>query len=130
VTKRTLVLAAAAAFALPHAAFAQQTIAPVADPAVAAAPVTTAPAAISPAAAYPAATPAYPGAAAAYPASTAYPAASYPPQMPGAVTGSVAADRDGDGVIDGYYTSDGIYHPNMTPSLPPARLASRRGERG
>jgi hypothetical protein len=113
VTKRTLVLAAAAAFALPHAAFAQQTIAPVADPAVAAAPVTTAP-----------------GAAAAYPAATAYPAASYPPQMPGAVTGSVAADRDGDGVIDGYYTSDGIYHPNMTPSLPPARLASRRGERG
>jgi hypothetical protein len=85
---------------------------------------------ISPAAAYPAATPAYPGAAAAYPAATAYPAASYPPQMPGAVTGSVAADRDGDGVIDGYYTSDGIYHPNMTPSLPPARLASRRGERG
>jgi hypothetical protein len=101
------------------------------DPVVTTTQTTTA-TAVSPAAApaYPAASAAYP-AASAYPAATAYPAASYPPQMPGAVAGSVAADRDGDGLVDGYYTSDGIYHPNAPQSLPaPQHFASRRGERG
>lgn len=124
-TKMTLVLAAAAAFAVPQAAFAQQpTFAQ--QPVVQPVPATTDPAAVTAPAAVAPATTATP----AYPASTAYPAASYPPPMPGAVAGSVAADRDGDGVIDGYYTSDGIYHPNQSQSLPPPRLASRRGERG
>ncbi|NIJ35599.1 hypothetical protein FHR22_000248 [Sphingopyxis panaciterrae] len=53
------------------------------------------------------------------------------PPPPGAVPGSVAADRDGDGIIDGYYTADGIYHPNapmMPPPPPPA--PTRLGERG
>src|SRR3546814_14946488 len=43
-------------------------------------------------------------------------AAAPPPPPPGAVAGSVAADRDGDGIIDGYYTADGIYHPNVARS--------------
>lgn len=47
---------------------------------------------------------------------------------PGAVSGSTAADRDGDGVVDGYYTSDGMYHPNYTPPPPPP--VSPHGERG
>jgi hypothetical protein len=53
------------------------------------------------------------------------------PPPPGAIPGSVAADRDGDGIIDGYYTADGIYHPNapMMPPPPPPR-PSRLGERG
>lgn len=53
------------------------------------------------------------------------------PPPPGAVPGSIAADRDGDGIIDGYYTADGIYHPNqpmMPPPPPPA--PTRMGERG
>lgn len=57
--------------------------------------------------------------------------AAAPPPPPGAVPGSVAADRDGDGIIDGYYTADGIYHPNapmMPPPPPPA--PTRLGERG
>lgn len=50
---------------------------------------------------------------------------------PGAVPGSVAADRDGDGIIDGYYTEDGIYHPNAPAPLPPPPPApTRAGERG
>lgn len=54
-----------------------------------------------------------------------------PPPPPGAVPGSVAADRDGDGIIDGYYTSDGIYHPNAVAAPPPPPPApTRRGERG
>ncbi len=55
-----------------------------------------------------------------------------PPPPQGAVAGSVAADRDGDGVVDGYYTSDGIYHPNyVAPQVQPATYqVSRRGERG
>jgi hypothetical protein len=55
-----------------------------------------------------------------------------PPPPPGAVAGSMAADRDGDGIIDGYYTSDGIYHANFVPSPPmaPLPVASRKGERG
>jgi len=54
-----------------------------------------------------------------------------PPPPPGAVSGSVAADRDGDGIVDGYYTSDGIYHPNyVPPPPPPPPPPSRTGERG
>jgi hypothetical protein len=55
-----------------------------------------------------------------------------PPAPPGAVLGSTAADRDGDGQVDGYYTSDGIYHQAVTPApaYPPPRMAMRNGERG
>lgn len=54
-----------------------------------------------------------------------------PPPPAGAVAGSVAADRDGDGIIDGYYTSDGIYHPNVAPlPPPPPPSATAMGERG
>lgn len=56
--------------------------------------------------------------------------AAAPPPPPGAVSGSVAADRDGDGIIDGYYTADGIYHPNMQPAPPPPPTTTRLGERG
>jgi hypothetical protein len=60
-----------------------------------------------------------------------------PPPLPqGAVVGSIAADRDGDGIIDGYYSADGIYHANYTPP-PPSPSAPvyspavvKRGERG
>lgn len=56
-------------------------------------------------------------------------AAPLPP--PGSVAGSTAADRDGDGIIDGYYTSDGIYHANYVPPPPPPPPApTRLGERG
>ena len=123
-TNKTLMLAIAA-IALPSAAYAEPVVQNTGQATTTAA--ATAPAAIAPTTT--AVTPAsYP--AAVEPASTAYPAASYPPQMPGSVAGSVAADRDGDGVVDGYYTSDGIYHPNTSQSLPPPRLASHRGERG
>src|SRR3546814_8926635 len=37
----------------------------------------------------------------------------------GAIVGTVAADRDGDGLVDGYYTSDGIYHAFQAPPCPP-----------
>lgn len=60
-----------------------------------------------------------------------------PPPLPqGAVQGSMAADRDGDGIIDGYYSADCIYHANYVapPPPPPAPTYSpavaRRGERG
>lgn len=57
--------------------------------------------------------------------------AAAPPPPPGSVIGSTAADRDGDGIIDGYYTSDGIYHANYIPPPPPPPPApTRRGERG
>ncbi len=54
------------------------------------------------------------------------------PPPPGSIAGSAAADRDGDGLVDGYYTSDGIYHPNVVPAPPPAPLPmpTRKGERG
>ncbi|MEO8724306.1 MAG: hypothetical protein ABI395_12470 [Sphingobium sp.] len=56
-----------------------------------------------------------------------------PPPPPGAVMGSTAADRDGDGIVDGYYTSDGMYHPNYVPPPPPPPpppAATPHGERG
>lgn len=60
-----------------------------------------------------------------------------PPPLPqGAVQGSMAADRDGDGIIDGYYSADGIYHANYVPPPPPPQqpvytpAVTRRGERG
>lgn len=56
--------------------------------------------------------------------------AAAPPPPPGAVPGSTAADRDGDGIIDGYYSADGIYHPNAVPQLPPPPPPTRTGERG
>ena len=57
--------------------------------------------------------------------------AAPPPPPPGAVAGSMAADRDGDGMIDGYYSSDGIYHANYVPPPPaPPPLPTRKGERG
>ncbi|GAA4212314.1 hypothetical protein GCM10022253_01600 [Sphingomonas endophytica] len=58
------------------------------------------------------------------------PPAPPPPPPPGAVAGSHAADRDGDGIVDGYYTSDGIYHPYAPPAPPPPPAPTRRGERG
>ena len=38
----------------------------------------------------------------------------------------------GDGIVDGYYTSDGFYHPYVAPApaAPAPRYLSRRGERG
>ena len=54
-----------------------------------------------------------------------------PPPPAGSVPGSTAADRDGDGIVDGYYTADGIYHPYAPPAPPPPPPApSRSGERG
>lgn len=59
-------------------------------------------------------------------------AASAPPAWPGAIAGTVAADRNGDGIADGWYTADGIYHAFTPPPCPPPPppLPSRRGERG
>jgi len=56
--------------------------------------------------------------------------AAAPPPPPGAVPGSSAADRDGDGIIDGYYSSDGIYHPNAPEMAPPPPPPGPMGERG
>lgn len=59
------------------------------------------------------------------------PAPPPPPPPPGSVEGSTAADRDGDGMVDGYYTSDGIYHPFAPPPPPPPPPApAPSGERG
>ena len=57
--------------------------------------------------------------------------AAAPPPPPGAVAPSMAADPDGDGIVGGYYTADGIYNPNAPPPPPPPPPApSRLGERG
>ena len=57
-----------------------------------------------------------------------------PPLGPGALAGTVAADRDGDGMVDGYYTPDGIYVPFTAPPCPtpppPPPPPTPRGERG
>src|SRR3546814_2899913 len=46
----------------------------------------------------------------------------------GAIVGTVAADRDGDGMVDGYYTSDGIYHAFQAPPCPPPPPPPPRSE--
>jgi hypothetical protein len=57
-----------------------------------------------------------------------------PPVGPGAIVGTVAADRNGDGIVDGYYTSDGIYQPFQAPPCPlpppPPPPPAPTGERG
>ena len=57
-----------------------------------------------------------------------------PPMGPGAIPGTVAADRNGDGIPDGWYTPDGSYHPFIAPPCPPPPPPppppSRCGERG
>ncbi|HKT76899.1 MAG TPA: hypothetical protein VJQ78_09210 [Sphingobium sp.] len=61
------------------------------------------------------------------------PIAPAPPVGPGAIAGTVAADRNGDGIVDGYYSPDGMYHEIMGPPCPPPPPPpppSRRGERG
>ncbi len=62
------------------------------------------------------------------------PLAPLPPVGAGAIVGSVAADRDGDGMADGYYTSDGVYHafqaPPCPPPPPPPPPPAPSGERG
>lgn len=61
------------------------------------------------------------------------PVATTAPVGPGAIAGTVAADRNGDGIVDGYYTPDGIYHayqaplPPPPPPPPPARPSGERG---
>lgn len=55
-----------------------------------------------------------------------------PPLGPGAIAGTVAADRDGDGVVDGYYR-DGYYYPFEAPPCPepdPVYAPAPSGERG
>ena len=54
------------------------------------------------------------------------------PVRVGAVAGTVAADRNGDGIVDGYYSSDGIYSAFQVPPcpVPPPPPPPRRGERG
>lgn len=61
------------------------------------------------------------------------PLAPAPPVGAGAIVGTVAADRDGDGYVDGYYSSDGLYHAVQGPPCPPPPpppSPSRSGERG
>lgn len=57
-----------------------------------------------------------------------------PPVGPGAIVGTVAADRDGDGVVDGYYDVNGNYFafqaPPCPPPPPPPVEPAPRGERG
>lgn len=60
------------------------------------------------------------------------PVAPAPPIGAGAIAGTVAADRNGDGIVDGYYTSEGLYHAFEAPPCPPPPPPppTRRGERG
>ena len=60
------------------------------------------------------------------------PVTTAPPVGPGAIAGTVAAARAGDGYVDGYYTSDGIYHAVQGPPCPPPPPPPppRAGERG
>lgn len=56
-----------------------------------------------------------------------------PPMGPGAIIGSVAADRNGDGIADGYYTADGTYVAFQAPPCPmppPPPPPAPSGERG
>ncbi|MFC7498675.1 hypothetical protein ACFQRC_05515 [Enterovirga sp. GCM10030262] len=56
-----------------------------------------------------------------------------PPVGVGAIAGTVAADRDGDGVVDGYYGADGVYRAFVIPPPPPCPTMpppSTSGERG
>jgi hypothetical protein len=58
-------------------------------------------------------------------------AAAPPPPPQGAVAGSVAADINGDGIVDGYYTADGVYHAYAAPMPPaPPPAPTGQGERG
>jgi hypothetical protein len=57
------------------------------------------------------------------------------PVGPGAIVGTVAADRNGDGIADGYYTSDGAYVAFQAPPCPQPQMmqpppAPATGERG
>ncbi|RJY09325.1 hypothetical protein [Aurantiacibacter aquimixticola] len=56
------------------------------------------------------------------------------PVGPGAVVGTVAADVDGDGMIDGYYDANGNYTAWVAPPCPPAPapvyVPEPTGERG
>ncbi|QTH22807.1 hypothetical protein HRJ34_04600 [Rhizorhabdus wittichii] len=57
--------------------------------------------------------------------------AAPPPPPPGAVPGNVAADATAAGCVDGYYSADGIYHPNLPPAPPPPPPPpTRRGGAG
>lgn len=60
------------------------------------------------------------------------PVAAAPPTYPGGIIGSVAADQNGDGTVDGWYSADGVYHAFVAPPCPPPPppSPSRRGERG
>lgn len=60
-----------------------------------------------------------------------------PPVGPGALVGTVAADRDGDGIADGYYDASGNYYAFQAPPCPepppppePVYQPSPTGERG
>lgn len=58
-----------------------------------------------------------------------------PPVGPGAIVGTMAADRNGDGIADGYYTADGAYVAFQAPPCPapvysPPPPAPATGERG
>lgn len=58
-----------------------------------------------------------------------------PPMGAGALVGTVAADRDGDGIADGYYDANGNYYAFQAPPCPepepmPTYQPTPTGERG